>query len=151
MIWTGNEDHARRSNSTLFAILIYTRDPADPVSTPNTLAPDKPGEPQSLPKLARIARLLAQAGMALDTPLGKAQYSDRNGRHIPIHGGEGAYEGITNFVNYVPNGTTLKPDPACERVKNSHFLTKDGLSDQLLQQFCNGVGIHGARAARGCF
>jgi acyl-homoserine-lactone acylase len=96
------------------------------VNTPHTLAPDKPGEPQSLVKLARAAQLLAQAGVALDTPLGKAQYSDRNGGRIPIHGGEGAYDGITNFVNYAPNGTTLEPDPSYERVKGSRFLTKVG-------------------------
>jgi acyl-homoserine-lactone acylase len=100
--------------------------PADPVGTPHTLTPDKPGEPQSLLKLARAAQLLAQAGFALDTPLGKAQYSDRNGGRIPIHGGEGAYDGITNFVNYAPNGTTLEPDPSYERVKGSRFLTKVG-------------------------
>jgi acyl-homoserine-lactone acylase len=101
-------------------------DPADPVGTPNTLAPDKPGDPQSLLKLARAAQLLAQAGVALDTPLGKTQYSDRNGGRIPIHGGGGWYEGIANVVDYSPNGTTLEPDPTYERVKGSRFLTKDG-------------------------
>ena len=85
-----------------------------------------PARPQSLVKLARAAQLLTQAGVALDTPLGKAQYSDRNGGRIPIHGGEGAYDGITNFVNYAPNGTTLEPDPSYERVKGSRFLTKVG-------------------------
>jgi acyl-homoserine-lactone acylase len=100
-------------------------DPADPVGTPNTLVPDKPGEPQSLLKLARATQLLAQAGIALDTPLGKAQYSDRNGRRIPIHGG-GAYEGIANAVDYAPNSTTLEPGPAYERVKGSRSLMKDG-------------------------
>jgi acyl-homoserine-lactone acylase len=101
-------------------------DPADPVNTPRTLAPDKPGEPQSLLKLARATQLLAQAGVAIDAPLGKAQFSDRNGRRIPIHGGEGTYEGVTNFVNYASNGTTLEPDPTYERVRGSRLLTKDG-------------------------
>jgi acyl-homoserine-lactone acylase len=100
--------------------------PSDPVGTPHTLAPDKAGESQSLLKLARAAQLLAQAGIALDTPLGKAQYSDRNGRRIPIHGGGGAYEGIANVVDYAPNSTTLEPGPAYERVKGSRFLMKDG-------------------------
>jgi acyl-homoserine-lactone acylase len=101
-------------------------DPADPVGTPHTLAPDKAGEPQSLLKLARAAQLLAQAGIALDTPLGKLQFSDRNGGRIPIHGGEGGYDGIANFVNYASNVTTLEPIPAYERVRGSRFLTKDG-------------------------
>ena len=107
-------------------------DPSDPVGTPNTLAPDKvgapdkAGEPQSLLKLARAAQLLAQAGVALDTPLGKTQYSERGGKRIPIHGGEGSYEGITNYVNYAPNVTTLELAAAYERVRGSRFLTKDG-------------------------
>jgi acyl-homoserine-lactone acylase len=101
-------------------------DPADPVGTPNTLAPDKPGEPQSLLKLARAAKLLEQAGVALDTPLGEAQYSDRNGGRIPIHGGGSVYEGIANVVSYSPNSTTLEPDPTHESVKGSLALTKDG-------------------------
>src|SRR5262249_18090807 len=108
------------------ALFQHAFDSADPVNTPHTLTPDKPGEPQSLLKLARAAQLLTQGGIALDTPLGKTQYSDRGGRRIPIHGGEGAYDGITNFVNYASNGTTLEPDPTYERVKGSRFLTKDG-------------------------
>jgi acyl-homoserine-lactone acylase len=108
------------------ALFQHAFNPADPVGTPHTLTPDKAGEPQSLIKLARAKQLLAQAGLALDTPLGKAQFSDRNGGRIPIHGGEGGYEGIANFVNYAPNGTTLEPSPSHERVKGSRFLTKDG-------------------------
>jgi len=99
-------------------------DPADPVGTPHTLTPDKNGE--SLLKLARAAQLLAQAGIALDTPLGRVQFSDRNGGRIPIHGGEGGYDGIANFVNYAANGTTLEPEVRPERIKGSRFLTKDG-------------------------
>ncbi len=108
------------------ALFQHAFNPADPVGTPHTLAADKAGDPQSLFKLARAAQLLAQAGVALDTPLGKLQYSDRNGGRIPIHGGEGAYDGIANFVNYAQNGTTLEPDPTYERVKGSRFLTKNG-------------------------
>ncbi|MGH9751787.1 MAG: penicillin acylase family protein, partial [Blastocatellia bacterium] len=108
------------------ALFQYAFNPADPVGTPNMLTPDKAGEPQSLLKLARAAQLLGQAGIALDAPLGRVQYSDRNGGRIPIHGGEGGYDGIANFVNYAPNGTTLEPVPAYERVKGSRFLTKDG-------------------------
>lgn len=98
--------------------------PTDPVNTPHTLTPDKNNE--SLLKLARAARLLAQAGIALDTPLGKLQFSGRNGGRIPIHGGEGAYDGIANFVNYAPNTTTLEPETRPERIKGSRFLMKDG-------------------------
>lgn len=100
--------------------------PADPVSTPHTLAAEQDGNRQSLLRLARAVKLLEQAGLAIDAPLGKVQYSDRNGGRIPIHGGEGAYEGIANFVNYAPNTTTLEPHKIPERVKGSRFLGKDG-------------------------
>ena len=100
--------------------------PADPVNTPNTLAADQDGNRQSLLRLARAVRLLEQAGIAIDTPLGKVQYSDKNGGRIPMHGGEGAYDGIANFVNYAPNTTTLEPHKIPERVKGSRFLGKDG-------------------------
>jgi acyl-homoserine-lactone acylase len=112
------------------ALFQHAFNPADPVNTPHTLAPDRDGDPQSLVKLARAARLLEQAGIALDAPLGKVQYSNRNpgrnGGRIPIHGGEGAYDGIANFVNYAANGTTLEPETAPVKVKGSRFLTKDG-------------------------
>ncbi len=101
-------------------------DPQDPVRTPHTLAPDNGPEPQSLLKLARAIRTLTKAGIAIDTPLGKLQFSARNGQRIPIHGGDGAYDGIANFVNYGPNRTTLEPAPIHERVAGSRFLTKDG-------------------------
>ncbi|QQS45299.1 MAG: acylase [Acidobacteriota bacterium] len=97
-------------------------DPADPVATPHTLAPDN----DALVRLARAVRILEENGIAIDTPLGKVQYSDRNGGHIPIHGGEGAYDGITNFVNYAPNTTTLEPFKAPQRVRGSRFLMKEG-------------------------
>jgi len=69
---------------------------------------------------------LKGAGIALDTPLGRLQYSDRNGGRIPIHGGEGSYEGITNFVNFAPNQTTLEPFSNPARVSGSRLLTKEG-------------------------
>ncbi len=108
------------------ALFNHAFNPVDPVNTPHTLTPDKAVEPQSLLKLARAVRLLGQAGIAIDTPLGGVQFSDRNGGRIPLHGGEGGYEGIANFVNYAANGTTLEPVPAYERVKGSRFLRREG-------------------------
>lgn len=101
-------------------------DPRDPIGTPHTLAPDSGAEPQSLLKLARAIRILDKAGLAIDTPLGKVQYNVRNGQRIPIHGGDGAYDGIANFVNYGPNRTTLEPAPTPEKIAGSRFLTRDG-------------------------
>ncbi|MFN7927687.1 MAG: penicillin acylase family protein [Blastocatellia bacterium] len=91
--------------------------------TPNTLTPDKNHE--SLLRLARAIRALEQAGFALDAPLGKVQYSDKNGSRIPIHGG-GSYEGISNIVSFSANSPTLEPYASPERIKGSRFLTKEG-------------------------
>jgi acyl-homoserine-lactone acylase len=99
--------------------------PADPVNTPHTLAPDKDGDPQALLKLARAVRLLEQQGHPVNVPLGKLQHSNRNGKRIPIHGG-GLYEGIANIVGYGGNSTTLEPLPPPARVNGSRYLTKDG-------------------------
>ena len=97
---------------------------ADSVNTPNTMATDKSNE--SLLKLAKAVRTLQQAGFAVDAPLGKVQYSDRNGGRIPIHGGDGPYEGIANVVGYGANRTTLEPGMNPTRISGSRNLTKDG-------------------------
>ena len=71
--------------------------------------------------------MLERAGLALDVPLGDVQYSDRGGRRVPIHGGHGAWEGVTNFVHLRPQTTTLEPDPPrAQRVEGSRFLTAKG-------------------------
>lgn len=105
------------------ALFQHEFNPADSVNTPHTMTPDKNHE--SLLKLARAVRVLEHAGFALDAPLGKVQYSDKNGARIPIHGG-GAYEGIANIVSYSANSPTLEPFAAPEKIKGSRFLTKDG-------------------------
>ncbi len=97
---------------------------ADSVNTPNTMTADKSNE--SLLKLAKAVRTLQQAGFAVDAPLGKLQYSDKNGGRIPIHGGDGPYEGITNVVGFGANRTTLEPGANPARVSGSRNLTKEG-------------------------
>jgi acyl-homoserine-lactone acylase len=101
-------------------------DATQPVATPKGLADAKGGKDQAVINLGRAVQLLKSNGIALDTPLGKLQYSDKNGGRIPLHGGEGTYEGITNFVNYAPNTTTLEPFSSPVPVKGSRFLGKDG-------------------------
>ena len=96
---------------------------ADAVNTPHTMTPDKNND--SLLKLAKAITVMEKAGFALDAPLGKVQYSNKNGARIPIHGG-GAYEGIANVVSTSPASTTLEPNPMPERVPGSRFLSKEG-------------------------
>ncbi|MEP7270382.1 MAG: penicillin acylase family protein, partial [Acidobacteriota bacterium] len=101
-------------------------DATQPVTTPNGLADPRGGKDQVLINLARAVLLLKGEGIAVETPLGKLQYSDKNGGRIPIHGGDGTYEGITNFVNFAPNQTTLEPFTNPPAVKGSRMLKKDG-------------------------
>lgn len=56
------------------ALLAQAFNPADPVNTPHTLAPEKSSA--SLLKLARAVRLLGQAGIALDAPLGRVRNAE---------------------------------------------------------------------------
>lgn len=104
----------------------HTFDPSQPVTTPFGLADAKSGNDQALINLGRAVRLLQTAGIAIETPLGKLQYSDKSGGRIPIHGGDGTYEGITNFVNFAPNQTTLEPLSNPAGVPGSRMLTKEG-------------------------
>ncbi|NOT60734.1 MAG: acylase, partial [Acidobacteria bacterium] len=100
---------------------------ADAVNTPHTMTPDKNND--SLIKLAKAISVMEKAGFALNAPLGKVQYSNKNpnapGRRIPIHGG-GAYEGIANIVSTSSASSTLEPNPQPERMQGSRFLTKEG-------------------------
>ena len=97
-------------------------DPADPVGTPNTLAPGA----LALENLGHAVSVLAGQGLALDVPLGEVQFAYRGGQRIPIHGGNGGYEGIENFVRYHANDTTLEPINEYESVEGSALLKKDG-------------------------
>jgi acyl-homoserine-lactone acylase len=69
-------------------------DPSDPVNTPHTLDRDNPAVLQAL---AKAVRLLRDAGIPLDAPLGKLQSEPRGGKQIPIHGGH-ELEGVFNMI-----------------------------------------------------
>ncbi len=102
-------------------------DPDDPIGTPRGLAPYQGSDDAVLQALARAVGVLQRAGFALDVALGELQHSNKNGGRIPIHGGQGFWEGVTNYANYARNGTTLEPDPAlAPRVSGSRFLREDG-------------------------
>nr|WP_226993930.1 penicillin acylase family protein [Myxococcus hansupus] len=76
-------------------------DVTHPITTPHTLAPaPAEGADPVLTNLARAVSTLTAAGLALDLPLGEAQYTTRvRGERIPIHGG-GNYDGAANIVNF---------------------------------------------------
>jgi acyl-homoserine-lactone acylase len=101
-------------------------DPTDPVGTPHTLVTG--GKTRLiLENLARAVGILEAAGFPLDVPLGELQHNNKKGGRIPVHGGYGNWDGITNAVGYTSNRTTLEPDlPLAARVAGSRFLRADG-------------------------
>lgn len=89
-------------------------DPFDadrPLETPSGLAPPLDGDRDPvLENLARAVQLLDRAGLAVDTPLGDAQFAVRGDTVVPIHGGDGR-DGVTNIVGYGRSWSTLEPVP----------------------------------------
>lgn len=79
-----------------------------PVVTPAGLAGTQGADDPALVNLARAVQTLQAAGIPLDTPLGKVQFAYRNGKHVPVHGGNGA-DGTTNIVTWAQNFHTLDP------------------------------------------
>jgi acyl-homoserine-lactone acylase len=109
------------------ALFAQPFDPAAPVGTPRGLAGSAAEGDPVLANLARAVLILQDAGFALDAPLGELQHSNKSGGRIPIHGGHGFWEGVTNYTNYAPNDTTLEPDvPVAPLVEGSRFLRADG-------------------------
>lgn len=97
-------------------------DPKRPVTTPAQLAPSD----TALVNLGKAVLLLQSAGVALDTPLGKMQYASAKSGRIPVHGGDGFFEGLTNVVGFGGNRTTLEPFSSPAKVAGSRALTKEG-------------------------
>ncbi|PRQ07083.1 penicillin acylase family protein [Enhygromyxa salina] len=110
---------AFKDAGTLFATGF---DVGDPVDTPHTLADgDAP-----LDALARAVQRLDEAGVALDAPLGEAQFTRKGGQSVPIHGGN-ASEGITNLITHSQLRSDLTAEvPRAEVVWDQTDLTKDG-------------------------
>lgn len=97
-------------------------DPADPVGTPRGLAEGA----GPLENFAKAVKLLRTANIALDVPLGELQYTDKHGRRMPVHGGQGFVDGLMNMQINGRNQTTLEPMEEQKPVKGSPFLTDKG-------------------------
>ena len=101
-------------------------DPADPIATPSTLADPTANGDRALDALARAVLRLDEAGLALDTPLGDAQFTMKGDQRIPIHGG-GSSEGVTNLINWGNLRSDLQPKTArAEVIHPRTGLTVDG-------------------------
>ncbi|MEO6627848.1 MAG: penicillin acylase family protein, partial [Aquihabitans sp.] len=104
-------------------------DATRPLTTPSGLvaAPSDPAVPDPvLVNLARAAQTLEAAGFPIDTKLGEIQFALRNGKRIPIHGGNGA-DGTTNVVTSGGGGTIQDPallDRKVERLVAGSTLSR---------------------------
>jgi acyl-homoserine-lactone acylase len=78
-----------------------TRSPAVPTDDSTAL----------LAALARAVQTLTKAGFPLDSTLGAAQFTERSGTRIPIHGGTDA-DGVTNVVQWSGTGSSSETAPS---------------------------------------
>ncbi len=81
--------------------------PAQPYSTPGGFSEDGT---TILQALARGVQTLVKAGFAVDSTLGTAQFTDRSGERISLHGGTNR-EGVTNVVTWSNRGSSSEPAP----------------------------------------
>jgi acyl-homoserine-lactone acylase len=102
-------------------------DPERPVDTPAGLAPaPRGGAPDPvLVDLARAVQTLEAAGFAVDATLGEAQFALRDGRRIPIHGGN-ARDGTTNIVGWGTERSIL--DPTLARTERETLVPGSSLA-----------------------
>jgi len=82
-------------------------DAAQPTLTPSVPATDPA---PLLQAMARAVQTITAAGFALDTTLGAAQFTERSGTRISIHGGD-AVDGVTNIVNWSNRSSSSEPAP----------------------------------------
>ena len=82
-------------------------DPANPTTTPSVPAADPA---PMLQAMARAVQTITEAGFALDTTLGAAQFTERSETRIPIHGGTDR-DGVTNVVRWSTSSTSSEPAP----------------------------------------
>ncbi|HZI11874.1 MAG TPA: penicillin acylase family protein [Myxococcus sp.] len=111
--------------NALFAVPF---NPANPLTTPHTLAPaPETGTDPVLTALARAVTLLGQVGFNVNQPLGALQHTPRvAGQRIPIHGGTGL-DGTANVVGF---GTFKSTTPQGEfsATRTGILSTRTGLS-----------------------
>ncbi len=105
-------------------------DPADPINTPNGLAPAPADGPDPvITALAKAEELMATAGLALDATLGDTQYflaGPNRTERIPVHGA-GPLEGVENVVGFSPGSHSTEPQiPKGAVLDGSFELSKDG-------------------------
>jgi len=91
-------------------------DATDPVATPRGLAGGSAASPSADPILQAVGhavRVLAEAGVAPDAPLGDVQWASRGSARVPVPGG-GEGEGVLNVLGPIGAlpASSLEPVPA---------------------------------------
>jgi acyl-homoserine-lactone acylase len=119
-------------------------DPANPTTTPSVPAADTA---PMLEAMARAVQTITEAGFALDTTLGAAQFTERSETRIPIHGG-GDRDGVTNVVTWTNSSTSNEPAPARgEPVATGSSLRGEGYQINAGTSFVMTVDYTGAEPA----
>jgi acyl-homoserine-lactone acylase len=78
-----------------------------PTTTPSVLAADVA---PILEALATAVQTLTSADFDLDSPLGAAQFTERSGTRIPLHGGTNT-DGTTNIVSWSDTNSSSEESP----------------------------------------
>ncbi len=82
-------------------------DPARPTVTPTGFIEDAALVVQAL---GRAVQTITEAGFDIDAPMGAAQFTERSGERIPLHGGTNA-DGVTNVVTWSDQGPSGEETP----------------------------------------
>ena len=106
----------RFTNADRTATGVLFSDDFDP--TRPTLTPGVPAIPAAvgtgdpvLQAIARAVQTLTKAGFAVGASLGAAQFTERSGIRIPLHGGTDT-DGVTNVVKWSNNNSSSEPSLA---------------------------------------
>ncbi len=98
-------------------------DPAIPTRSPSAPNPDPT---PLLTALARAVQILDAAGFSVDSTLGSAQFTERSGERIPLHGGA-EVDGTTNIVSWSGLSSSTEPSPSRgDPVVNGSTLRAEG-------------------------
>ena len=124
LLWRGTMARFSRADRSEAGVLFATPfDVALPLDTPATLSTDVA---PVMTALARSVQTLTKAGFAPDATLGAAQFTERSGNRIPIHGGT-EVDGVTNIVDWSGNNSSSEPSPTRgDRVAPDGALRGDG-------------------------
>ena len=78
-----------------------------PTSTPSGYTDDTT---DIVTALARAVQTITKVGFDVDATMGAAQFTERTGERIPLHGGTGR-DGVTNVVSWTDGGSSSEPAP----------------------------------------